>query len=134
MFPSVGLRSGSAPLRQLAKLFYAAQPPPPGAAAVRPENAAKPASTLRTMEELHAEVGADGLALVMSIGAAAEHESAQGAALMVLGDEGALDALLYPLAAGAQPHSALHSPVLRVARPTLCLSLLLSLCVRSVLC
>jgi hypothetical protein len=49
--------------------------------------------------------------------------------LMVLGDEGALDALLYPLAAGAQPHSALHSPVLRVARPTLCLSLLLSLCV-----
>ena len=86
------------------------------------------------MEELHAEVGADGLALVMSIGAAAEHESAQGAALMVLGDEGALDALLYPLAAGAQPHSALHSPVLRVARPTLCLSLLLSLCVRSVLC
>ena len=45
-----------------------------------PENAAKPARPLRAMVGLRAEVGADGLVLVMSIGAAAEHESAQGAA------------------------------------------------------
>ena len=81
------------------------------------------------MGGLRAEVCADGLALVMSIGATAEHESAQGAALMVLGDEGAHDAMLYPLSAGAQPRFSLHSPVLRVARPTLCLSLLFLLCV-----
>ena len=86
------------------------------------------------MEELHAEVGAGGIAFVMSIGAAAEHETAHGAASMVLGDEGALDALVYPLAAGAQPRSALRSPVPRVARPTPGLELLFSLRVRSVLC
>ena len=48
---------------------------------------------------------------------------------MALSDEDALDALLYSLAAGAQPRYALHSRVLRVARPTLCLSLLFLLCV-----
>ena len=81
------------------------------------------------MVGLRAEVGADGLALVMCIGAATEHESARGAALMALGDEGALDTLLYSLATGEQPRSALHSRVLRVARPTPCLALLLLLCV-----
>ena len=64
-------------------------------------------------------VGADGLVLVMSMCAAAEHESTHGAASLALGDEGALDALVYPLAAGAQPQSALRSLVPRVARPTL---------------
>ena len=43
---------------------------------------------------------------------------------MALSDEDALDALLYSLAAGAQPRYALYSRVLHVARPTLCLSLL----------
>ena len=71
-----------------------------GAATVVPENATEPARPLRAVEKLHAEVGADGIALVMSSGAAAEHESAHGAASTALGDEGALDALLYPLAAG----------------------------------
>ena len=89
---------------------------------------AQPASPCRTVLALRAVVGGEGLALVMSIHAAAEHESAHGAASMALGDESALDALLYPLAAGAQPRSALRSPVLRVARPTLCLALILSLC------
>jgi hypothetical protein len=94
-----------------------------------PENATKTARPLSAMVGLRAEVGADGLALVMCIGAATEHESARGAALMALGDEGALDTLLYSLATGEQPRSALHSRVLRVARPTLCLALLLLLCV-----
>ena len=95
-----------------------------------PKNTTLPARPFRAVEGLRAEVCADGLALVMSIGATAEHESAQGAALMVLGDEGrAHDAMLYPLSAGAQPRFSLHSPVLRVARPTLCLSLLFLLCV-----
>ena len=76
------------------------------------------------MEELRAEVGTDGLAPVMIMGAAAEHETAHGEASMALSDEGALDALPYPLATGAQPRSSLPSPVPRVARPTLCLSLL----------
>ena len=58
-----------------------------------PENAAKPARPLRAVEKLRAEVGTDGLALVMSIGAAAEHETAHGEASMALSDEGALDAL-----------------------------------------
>jgi hypothetical protein len=53
------------------------QPPPPGAAAVMPENATNTARPLRAMVP---SLGADGLALVMSIGAATEHESAQGAA------------------------------------------------------
>ena len=48
---------------------------------------------------------------------------------MVLSDEDALDALLYSQAAGAQTRYTLHSRVLRVARPTLCLSLLFLLCV-----
>jgi hypothetical protein len=45
-----------------------------------PENAAKLARTLRAMEELLAVVGADSLALDMSIGAAAEQASVQGMA------------------------------------------------------
>ena len=94
-----------------------------------PENAAKLARPLSAVQELHAEVGAGGIAFVMSIGAAAEHETAHGEASMALSDEGALDALPYPLATGAQPRSSLHSPVPRVARPTLCLSLLFLLCV-----
>jgi hypothetical protein len=81
------------------------------------------------MEELLAVVGADSLALDMSIGAAAEQASVQGMASMALGDEGALDALLYPLVAGVQRRSALRSPLPRVARPTLCLSLLFLQCV-----
>ena len=71
--------------------------------------------------------GLDSLALDMSIGAAAEQASVQGMASMALGDEGALDALLYPLVAGAQRRSALRSPLPRVALPTLCLSLLLTM-------
>ena len=42
-----------------------------------PENATNTARPLRAMVP---SLGADGLALVMSIGAATEHESAQGAA------------------------------------------------------
>ena len=99
-----------------------------------PENAAKLARPLGAVEELHAEVGAGGIAFVMSMCAAAEHESSHGAASLALGDEGALDALVYPLAAGAKPRSALRSPVPRVARPTPGLELLFSLRVRSVLC
>ena len=68
-------------LRPLATFLDAAQPPPPGAAAVMPENAAKPARALRTVEGLHAEVCADGLALVMTSGAAAKHESTHGRGL-----------------------------------------------------
>jgi hypothetical protein len=60
----------------------AAHPLPPGAAAGMPENATRPAGSLHAMEELHAVAGADGLALVMSIEATAEHESVQGAASM----------------------------------------------------
>ena len=89
-----------------------------------PDSSTKPARPLRATLARCAVVGADGLALVMSMCAAAEHETAHRAASMVLGDEGELDALLYQLAAGAQPRSALSSPVPRVARPTLCLSLL----------
>lgn len=65
----------------------------------------------------------------MSICAAAEHESVQGTASMVLSDEDALVALVTPTAAGQYPRSAIRSPVPRVARLTLGLSLLLSLCV-----
>ena len=83
-----------------------------------PDSSTKPASPLRATLARCAVVGADGLALVMSMCAAAEHESAHGAASLALGDEGALDALVYPLAAGAQPQSALRPPVPRVARPT----------------
>ena len=45
-----------------------------GAATVMPGNPAKPASPLRTVLALRAEVGADGLAFIMSRCAAAEHE------------------------------------------------------------
>ena len=48
-------------LRTSATFADAAQPPPPGAVAVMPENATNTARPLRAMVGLRAEVGADGL-------------------------------------------------------------------------